>query len=204
MRWSTIFTLLVSLFLLGTLAAPASGPGQRDAVANLQARQDTDSTTTTENAASEASTTTARKDATTTATEASTATEATTTGTHNSPTASMNATTTATAASATSTVPSLDGATASSQQQAAGSTRPTYSGGLPIQPKITPAFGVGGFILMALGAILSFIGVRKQWYGMVVGCSWETRYANIKQGPNLPLNRIPNCIGSYRELYTGD
>jgi cobalamin biosynthesis Mg chelatase CobN len=169
MRWSTIFTLLVSLFLLGTLAAPASGLDQRDAVANIQARQDAESATA-ENTASEASTTGTRKDATSTATDASTTPQATATGNHISATASMNATTTATAASATSTVPSLDGATASSQQEAADSTRPTYSGGLPIQPIITPAFGVGGFILMALGAVLTFIGVRKQWYGIYTSC----------------------------------
>jgi hypothetical protein len=172
MRWSTIFTLLVSLFLLGGLAAPASGPSQRDVIANLEARQNTESATTTESAASEVPTTTTRKDASTTATDASTTAQATTTGTRASTTtSSMNATTTGTAATATSTVPSLDGATASSQQQAADSTRPTYSGGLPIQPNITPAFGVGGVILVALGALLAFIGVRKQWYGMEICCS---------------------------------
>ncbi|KAG0155998.1 hypothetical protein PDIDSM_3174 [Penicillium digitatum] len=103
--------------------------------------------------------------------DASTVTEATTTGGTASTTASTtitthvtaNVTKTTSAASATSTVPSLDGATASSQQQAADSNRPTYSGGLPIKPTITPAWGVGGFILIALGAVLTFIGVRQQW-----------------------------------------
>ncbi|KAK4869630.1 hypothetical protein LT330_006012 [Penicillium expansum] len=169
MRWTWLFTLIVSLFLLGTLAAPASGLGRRD-VEVLEARQqkETDSTTT-ENTASEATTAT-QTDASKTVTDASTATEATTTGDTTSTTSSAatthattNATTTTSAAFATSTVPSLDGTTASSQQQAADSTRPTYTGGLPIKPTITPAWGVGGFILIALGAVLTFIGVRQQW-----------------------------------------
>ena len=172
MRWSSIFTLIVSLLLLGTLAAPVLGPGRRDVeVANLQVRQakETDPTTI-ENTVNEAETTT-QTDTSKAATDAST-TEATTTDATASTTGSTaaithpatNATTTTSAASATSTVPSLDGTTASSQQEAADSTRPTYSGGLPIKPTITPAWGVGGFILIALGAVLTFIGVRKQWY----------------------------------------
>jgi Predicted solute binding protein len=164
MRWSLLFTLIVSLFLLGTLAAPASGPGRRDLeVANLEARQEKETDpTTTENTSSEATTAT-HTDASKTVTDASTATEATTSG---STTSTTHATTTTSAASATSTVPSLDGTTASSQQQTADSTRPTYSGGLPIKPVITPAWGVGGFILIALGAVLAFIGVRQQWYSI--------------------------------------
>ncbi|KAJ5685633.1 hypothetical protein N7536_008252 [Penicillium majusculum] len=171
MRWSLLLALIVSLFLLGTLAAPASGPGRRDLeVANLEARQEKETDpTTTENTASEATTAT-QTDASKTVTDASTATEATTSGgttstdgttatTH----ATTHATTTTSAVSAASTVPSLDGTTASSQQQTADSTRPTYSGGLPIKPVITPAWGVGGFILIALGAVLAFIGVRQQW-----------------------------------------
>ncbi|KAJ5797038.1 uncharacterized protein N7518_005578 [Penicillium psychrosexuale] len=171
MRWSFIFALIVSLFLLGTLAAPASPAGRRNvAFANLEVRQEkeTDSTKT-ENTASETTTAT-QTDTTKTATEASTSAETTTTGATTSTTgstttthATTHATTTTSAASATSTVPSLDGATESSQQEAADSSRPTYSGGLPIKPVITPAWGVGGVILIALGAVLAFIGVRQQW-----------------------------------------
>ncbi|KOS36783.1 hypothetical protein ACN38_g12454 [Penicillium nordicum] len=158
MRWSFLLALIVSLFLLGSLAAPFSDPGRRDLeVANLNARQEKETDpTTTENTTSEATTTT-QTDASKTVTDASTATEAKTSGT------TTHATTTTSAASATSTVPSLDGTTPSSQQQTADSTKPTYSGGLPIKPVITPAWGVGGFILIALGAILAFIGVRQQW-----------------------------------------
>lgn len=37
-------------------------------------------------------------------------------------------------------------------------------GELPLKPHITPALGVGGFILIALGAILALIGIRKLRY----------------------------------------
>ncbi|OQE77833.1 hypothetical protein PENNAL_c0057G05184 [Penicillium nalgiovense] len=170
MRWSLLFTLIVSLFLLGALAAPTSGPGRRDVgVANLEARQENETDPTTENATE--ATTPTQADAPKTATDPSTTAEATateatasTTGSAAATThATTDATTTTSAASATSTVPSLDGTTPSSQQQTANSSRPTYSGGLPIKPTITPAWGVGGFILIALGAVLTFIGVRKQW-----------------------------------------
>lgn len=184
--------------LLGTLAAPASSLGRRDEIANIDGNQEANPTT--RDPASEASATAAtkatetQKDASITATNASTEAEATATNTDALTTASTNATTTTTAASATSTVPSLDGATASSQREAADSKRPTYSGGLPIEPKITPAFGVGGFILMALGAVLAFIGVRKQWY--VDDSKWATTYANLQQGSNLPRDCILDCTGS--------
>ncbi|KAJ5146019.1 uncharacterized protein N7515_000583 [Penicillium bovifimosum] len=168
MRWQSLLTLIASLFLLaGTLAAPASIPGRSDKVANLEARQEPDPTTNNKHKPSEASPTETEKDVSKTATDASTTAEATTTGNTASTTALTTATThataTDTAAAASSTIPSLDGATTSSQKQAADSRRPTYSGGLPIKPTITPAWGVGGFILLALGAVLAFIGVRKQW-----------------------------------------
>lgn len=165
MRWSLLLALIVSLFLLGTLAAPTSGPGRHDLeVANLEARQEKETDPTmTENTASEATAAT-QTDASKTATEATTSGGTSTTGTTATTHATTHATTTTSAASATSTVPSLDGTTASSQQQTADSTRPTYSGGLPLKPVITPAWGVGGFILIALGAVLAFIGVRQQWY----------------------------------------
>lgn len=37
-------------------------------------------------------------------------------------------------------------------------------GELPLKPHITPALGVGGFILIALGAILALIGIRNLRY----------------------------------------
>ncbi|KAJ5794849.1 hypothetical protein N7457_001448 [Penicillium paradoxum] len=187
MRWSSLIVLILSLFFFaGTLAAPVPGLGRRDVEAtSLKVRQEEDpkpGPTTTEVPPSEASTTATQKekpksvtdasvtDASATAEATSTgttvlstaSTRATTTTTTNAPTTATT-TTTNTAASATETVPSLDGTTASSQQEAADATRPTYSGGLPIEPKITPAWGVGGFLLIVLGAVLAFIGVRKQW-----------------------------------------
>lgn len=197
MRWSLLFTLIVSLFLLGALAAPTSGPGRRDVgVANLEARQENETDPTTENATE--ATTPTQADAPKTATDPSTTAEATateatasTTGSAAATThATTDATTTTSAASATSTVPSLDGTTPSSQQQTANSSRPTYSGGLPIKPTITPAWGVGGFILIALGAVLTFIGVRKQWYS-ILDVWMIITLANEEKGPNLPLDCIP-------------
>ncbi|KAJ6053585.1 uncharacterized protein N7446_009597 [Penicillium canescens] len=169
MRWSVFFTLILSLlFVAGTLAAPAQGLGRE-----IKARQETDSDKAAESTSSEASTAT-QTDASTTA-STSTSTSATTTATGTGTATTTNtASTTASAAEATSTVPSLDGATAASQQEAADSARPTYSGGLPIKPVITPAWGVGGFILLALGVILAFVGVRKQWVQIFLSTAFLT------------------------------
>ncbi|KAJ5353886.1 hypothetical protein N7541_006450 [Penicillium brevicompactum] len=177
MRWSTLVTLIISCLLLGAFAAPASGLARRDEIANTDGNQDGNqnaNTATAENNASEALTTATQTDASITATEASTTAEATATGTHAVTTGATNATTTTSAPSATSTVPSLDGTTSSSSSDGADSQRPTYNGGLPITPKITPAFGVGGFILMALGAVLAFIGVRKQWVQIFLATGFLT------------------------------
>lgn len=44
-------------------------------------------------------------------------------------------------------------------------------GALPLQPKLTPAMGVSGIILMASGLALAFIGIRNLWCaGSPVGC----------------------------------
>ncbi|CAG8055565.1 unnamed protein product [Penicillium olsonii] len=169
MRWSTLITLIISCLLLGTLAAPVSGPVRRDEIANGDGEQDAGPTTA-ESSGSETSVTATQTDVLVTATDASTTAQPTATGTHALTTGSLNATATTSTPSATSTVPSLDGTTSSSESDGSDSSRPTYTSGLPITPKITPAFGVGGFILMALGAVLAFIGVRKQWYA-----AWSER-----------------------------
>jgi hypothetical protein len=44
-----------------------------------------------------------------------------------------------------------------------GRQNATLPGTLPIQPKVTPALGVGGFILLITGAVLALIGVRNLW-----------------------------------------
>jgi hypothetical protein len=47
--------------------------------------------------------------------------------------------------------------------QEEGRQNATSPGTLPIQPKVTPALGVGGFILLMTGAVLALIGVRNLW-----------------------------------------
>ncbi|KAJ5134402.1 hypothetical protein N7526_005767 [Penicillium atrosanguineum] len=91
-----------------------------------------------------------------TGTRASTITDSaknTSTSRHTSQTSPTNAAT---------TVPSLDGV-GSSSASSQNNTQSAYSGGLPIKPEVTPALGVGGFILLVLGAALALIGIRKQW-----------------------------------------
>ncbi|KAF7716710.1 Uncharacterized protein PECH_008635 [Penicillium ucsense] len=58
-------------------------------------------------------------------------------------------------------IPSLDGSSSSNNDNQATS-KPAYTGGLPLQPEITPAWGVGGIMLLLLGASQAFIGVRKK------------------------------------------
>lgn len=51
-------------------------------------------------------------------------------------------------------------------------------GVLPLEPQVTPAFGVGGSILIATGAILALIGIRNLWYRQNSACkeSFELTY----------------------------
>ncbi|KAL4916797.1 hypothetical protein BDW62DRAFT_185244 [Aspergillus aurantiobrunneus] len=82
---------------------------------------------------------------------------------------SHNATTTSTTKNATdtgnsttssaTTVPTL-GSAIVDEEDGANSTVP---GELPLQPAVTPALGVGGFILLPTGAVLALIGVRNLW-----------------------------------------
>lgn len=52
---------------------------------------------------------------------------------------------------------------------------------------------------MALGAVLAFIGVRKQWY---VACFGPSEcFANDEQGPNLPGNWVLDRIGSHCKFW---
>ncbi|KAL3433599.1 hypothetical protein BDV09DRAFT_104477 [Aspergillus tetrazonus] len=76
--------------------------------------------------------------------------------------ATNNATATQTSNSTTpsaTTVPTLNTSTPD-EDNVAESPAP---GELPIQPAVTPALGVGGFILLVAGAILALIGVRNLW-----------------------------------------
>lgn len=154
MRWSLFLTLIVlCLFLYGeTLAAPILEHGEPDvnAVMNIDKRQDSATTTTATN--DNVSQTTAT---TTTDIHATATTETTT-----SETTSAN---TSQPSYAATRVPSLDEAGTLGSQASPNETKSTFSGSLPIEPELTPALGVGGFILLVLGGALAFIGVRKQW-----------------------------------------
>ncbi|KAF2084666.1 hypothetical protein K490DRAFT_48714, partial [Saccharata proteae CBS 121410] len=53
------------------------------------------------------------------------------------------------------------------------STAVVYSGkGLPLQPKITPAIGIAGIVLIATGVIYTLIGIKKRW----ISISLSTAY----------------------------
>ncbi|KAF7156047.1 hypothetical protein CNMCM5623_009189 [Aspergillus felis] len=47
-------------------------------------------------------------------------------------------------------------------------------GALPLEPQVTPAFGVGGFILIATGAILALIGIRNSWVQVFLSAAFLT------------------------------
>lgn len=148
MRWSSFLTLLFLVFFCGkTLAAPVIEHGESEAT--LDKRQEPATTTTPDTASQETSTATTQTQATT----------ATTTTSSDTTTSDTNH-----ATHVATTVPSLDGSSTSGNSAQLNVTKPTYTGGLPIQPEITPALGVGGFILLVLGGALALIGIRKQWY----------------------------------------
>lgn len=166
MRWSLFFTLVLFFFGGVSLAAPAVGLGERDvettAVLTKRESQDTTTTSTTNDATATITTATATTTIATvtqvTATEAKGTTANTTTDSAQNASTSSHTSHT----NAATTVPSLDGV-ASSSASSQNNTQAAYSGGLPIKPEITPALGVGGFILLVLGAALALIGIRKQW-----------------------------------------
>lgn len=161
MRWSLFSTLILVLLFGVVLSAPAVDVAERnvDAFTTVEKRAEQDATptgTATDNTPSSTSTasTTGTQGAATTAT----ATAITTTKTTNE-TATSN---TSHSTFVATTVPSIDGSTKSESDSQDG-TKQKYTGGLPLQPEITPAWGVGGIILLLLGAALAFIGIRKQW-----------------------------------------
>ncbi|KAJ6110316.1 hypothetical protein N7486_002551 [Penicillium sp. IBT 16267x] len=156
MRWYLLELLLFCLHWRQTFAAPAEYRHQ-DAknIALLDARDEADATmTASDNISSQTTATTA----TITTNTASTTTSATST-THSTSQSTSSRTSQSTF---TTSVPSLvTSSSGSSDQSSSNSTEQTYDGGLPIQPTITPALGVGGFILLAAGAVLTFVGIRK-------------------------------------------
>lgn len=86
-------------------------------------------------------------------------------------TVGVNSTATSnTSAPASTTILSLNKSTVSGTTPAPGV--------LPLEPQVTPAFGVGGSILIATGAILALIGIRNLTQGssFLIGClSYEPR-----------------------------
>lgn len=166
MRWSLFFTLVLFFFGGVSLAAPAVGLGERDVetTAVLTKRESQDTTTTSRTNDATATITTATATTTIATVTQVTATEAKGTTANTTTDSAQNASTSSHTShtNAATTVPSLDGV-ASSSASSQNNTQAAYSGGLPIKPEITPALGVGGFILLVLGAALALIGIRKQW-----------------------------------------
>lgn len=153
MRWSLFLTLVPCLILCGeTLAAPILEHGEPDviAVVNIDKRQDSATTTTATDENVSQTTATAATDILATAATATTTSETTTANT-NQP------------SYAATSVPSLNETGTLGSQTSPNETTSTFSGSLPIEPELTPASGVGGFILLVLGGALAFIGIRKQW-----------------------------------------
>lgn len=154
------FSTLIFVLLFGVaLSAPAVNIAERkvDAITTVEKRAEPDVTTTiADNTPSQTSiaTITSIDGAATTATTTATATRTTTKDTTSSSTSHSTLVAT--------TIPSLDGSTGSGSDSQVG-TKQKYTGGLPLQPQITPAWGVGGIILLLLGAAQAFIGIRKQW-----------------------------------------
>lgn len=189
MKWPLFFTiLLLFLYCSETLAAPAVEFQRRgpDAVATADKNEEQNATkTATDNGSTQTSTTTAtdaKEAKTTTSKAAHTA----------SNTATSDATTVAT------TVPSLDTSAASGGSSSQNSTKSIYTGGLPLQPDLSPALGVGGFILLISGAALALIGIRKRW------CVFNRRIlkgiADDRQALYLFIHSIPRSIGCDSEF----
>lgn len=152
MRWSSLLILLFFICFCGeSFAAPVAEHEERQiaVVATLDKRQEAATNTAIDTASQETA-------STTTLLQATTATAANSTDTATS--SSVHATHAAT------TVPSLDGSSTSESSASFNVTKPIYTGGLAIQPELTPALGVGGFVLLVLGGALALIGIRKQWY----------------------------------------
>ncbi|OGM42594.1 hypothetical protein ABOM_009609 [Aspergillus bombycis] len=95
--------------------------------------------------------------------QATTATADATTGTTASATGHATATANSTSASNTTTSATTATATLATPAPTGNDTNPIAPGALPLQPTITPALGVGGFLLIVAGAVLAIIGIRNLW-----------------------------------------
>lgn len=151
MQWFSFFLFLLISFHVGEVSAapaPAIGHGDVGVIATLDKRQ---------NAA-----TTAANNVTQTHAKTAVNTQATAPSTNTTGTSSNTTTSNAGHTNYVATVPSVNGPT-SDNQVAANGTKSVYNGGLPIEPQLTPALGVGGVILLVFGGAFAIIGIRKQW-----------------------------------------
>ncbi|KKK21980.1 hypothetical protein ARAM_006581 [Aspergillus rambellii] len=84
-----------------------------------------------------------------------------------------NSTSTSTSTTATSSVTTIPTINTSepSNEDGANSTAP---GALPLEPVVTPALGIGGFILIATGSILAVIGIRNLWVQVFLSSAFLT------------------------------
>ena len=163
MKWSLFLSIFLLFLYCGeSIAAPVVEFSRRgtDAVAIINEREEP-SATKTDNGPITTSTDTTKSTDTTTATNAKETKDAKTT---TAETAHTGSSTTSDATSIATSVPSLDTSAASSGSSSSNSTKSMYTGGLPIQPELSPALGVGGFLLLVSGAALALIGIRKRWY----------------------------------------
>ncbi|KAJ5609523.1 hypothetical protein N7528_010090 [Penicillium herquei] len=159
MRWYLLLVLVISLHWRQVIAAPTELARDANPVALLDPRDEVDATATATDASSQ--TTTATLSGTASASTTNTNPAATTTASTSTSNSTSQTSQSSQLASDTS-VPSLGtSSSGSGSSSSSNSTKMTYSGGLPIQPKITPALGAGGFILLAAGAALAFVGIRK-------------------------------------------
>lgn len=162
MRLLYLLSLIILLVpSLATLAAqvPHDGPKEIDTVVALEARDEPTNTTTTAPTSDTQTTATATTTSNSTWTSSTTQTPASTT------IASLNASNSSDGkCGVTSKVTWLLFMLIPVSYEDHKSTGSPKPGELPLKPSITPAMGVGGFILIIIGAILALIGIRNLWY----------------------------------------
>ncbi|KIW76273.1 hypothetical protein Z517_11019 [Fonsecaea pedrosoi CBS 271.37] len=63
-------------------------------------------------------------------------------------------------------------ATATPSNNSTASSTEKESDALPIHPRLTPAFGIGGVILIILGSTYALIGVKTRWVQIFLSCAF--------------------------------
>ncbi|KIW70677.1 hypothetical protein PV04_02922 [Phialophora macrospora] len=71
-----------------------------------------------------------------------------------------------------STISILPTASSTATNNATSSSDDEESDALPIHPRITPAFGIGGVFLIVLGATYAMIGVKSRWVQIFLSCGF--------------------------------